>query len=128
MIDATGAVRATIELEGFEHRGYRVALRDVLVDTNAALSWIPANVLEELGILPEKVRHFRQADGSELARSTGYAIVHVAGTQTNDEVVFAETGDRALLGARSLEGLNLVVDPVTRRFVDAGPAPAAAVG
>jgi hypothetical protein len=30
-----------------------------------------------------------------------------------------------LLGARSLEGLNLRVDPVLRQLVDAGPAPAA---
>jgi len=79
-------------------------------------------VLEHLGITRKKVWHFRQADGSELARSTGYAIVHAAGTETNDEVVFGEYGDLVLLGARSLEGLNLRVEPVTKRLVDAGPA------
>jgi hypothetical protein len=31
-----------------------------------------------------------------------------------------------LLGARSLEGLNLRVDAATKCLVDAGPAPAAA--
>ena len=31
-----------------------------------------------------------------------------------------------LLGARSLEGLNLRVEPVVKKLVDAGPAPAAA--
>jgi hypothetical protein len=31
-----------------------------------------------------------------------------------------------LLGSRTLEGLNLRVEPVTKRLVDAGPAPAAA--
>jgi len=41
-------------------------------------------------------------------------------------VVFGESGDLTLLGARSLEGLNLRVDPVNKRLVDAGPAPAAA--
>jgi hypothetical protein len=30
-----------------------------------------------------------------------------------------------LLGARSLEGLNLRVEPATQQLVDAGPAPAA---
>jgi hypothetical protein len=43
-----------------------------------------------------------------------------------DEVVFGEPGDLVLLGARSPEGLNLKVEPITRRLVDAGPAPAAA--
>ena len=128
MIDDMGTFRTTIELENPAAPGRRVALHNVLVDTGAELSWIPAAVLENLGIARKKVWHFRQADGTVLARSTGYAIVHVAGTETNDEVVFGESGDLVLLGARSLEGLNLRVEPVTKRLVDAGPAPAAAVG
>ena len=51
---------------------------------------------------------------------------NAAGTSTSDDVVFGEPGDMVLLGARSLEGLNLRVDPVTKTLVDAGPAPAAA--
>jgi predicted aspartyl protease len=126
MIDDMGTFRTTIELENPAAPGLRVALHDVLVDTGAELSWIPANVLEHLGIARKKVWHFRQADGTALARSTGYAIVHVAGTETSDEVVFGEPEDLVLLGARSLEGLNRRVEPVTKRLVDAGPAPAAA--
>jgi hypothetical protein len=42
-----------------------------------------------------------------------------------DEVVFAEPGDLALLGARTLEGMNLVVDPAKKKLVAAGPLPAA---
>jgi hypothetical protein len=41
-------------------------------------------------------------------------------------VVFGEAGDLVLLGARTLEGLNLRVEPMAKRLVDAGPAPAAA--
>ena len=127
MIDDMGTFRTTIELENPAAPGrQRIALHDVLVDTGAELSWIPATVLEHLGIGRKKVWHFRQADGTALARSTGYAIVHVAGTETSDEVVFGEPGDLVLLGARSLEGLNLRVEPVMKRLVDAGPAPAAA--
>lgn len=60
-----------------------------------------------------------------LSRWTGAAFVYAGGTAANDEVVFGEPGDLVLLGARSLEGLNLRVDPVSRQLVDAGPAPAA---
>jgi hypothetical protein len=63
--------------------------------------------------------------GTILERSTGFAIVHAGGTRTVDEVVFGEPGDMVLLGARSLEGLNFRVDPILKRLVDAGPAPAA---
>ena len=55
-----------------------------------------------------------------------YAIVHATGVRTIDEVVFAEQGDLALLGARSLEGLNLRVDWRTKQLVAAGPIVAAA--
>lgn len=50
---------------------------------------------------------------------------HAGSRITLDEVVFGEPGDLVLLGARSLQGLNLRVDPATRQLVDAGPAPAA---
>ena len=41
------------------------------------------------------------------------------------KLVFAEKGDLALLGARTLEGLNLVVSPTNKKLVAAGPIPAA---
>jgi hypothetical protein len=43
-----------------------------------------------------------------------------------DEVVFAETGDLQLLGARALEGLNLQVDARRKKLVAAGPIVTAA--
>jgi predicted aspartyl protease len=119
-----GTFRVDIEIES-PITGARRQLGNVLVDTGAELSWVPGGTLEELGIARRKVWHFRQANGTVLERWTGFVIVHVAGTETADEIVFGEPGDLTLLGARSLEGLNLRVDPVTKRLVDAGPAPAA---
>jgi predicted aspartyl protease len=55
------------------------------------------------------------------ASQIDYAIIYAAGTQTTDEVTFAEPGDMILLGARAMEGLNLRVDPRLKRLVDAGP-------
>jgi predicted aspartyl protease len=106
--------------------GARRSVSSVLVDTGAELSWIPADTLEELAVERRKVWHFRQADGSVLERWTGFVIVHISGIATIDEVVFGQPGDLTLLGARTLEGLNLRVEPANRRLVDAGPAPAAA--
>lgn len=82
-------------------------------------------MLESVAIERYSRWQFRQADGSVLERWTGPAFVHAAGKRTTDDVVFGEPGDLVLLGARSLEGLNLRIDPVSRRLVDAGPAPAA---
>jgi predicted aspartyl protease len=126
MADDMGTFRIDIEIENPAHPGIRQLLRSVLVDTGVELSWVPTEVLESLGIARHKRLRFRQADGSILERSTGIAIVHAAGTSTGDDVVFGEPGDLILLGARSLEGMNLRIDPVSKLLVDAGPAPAAA--
>jgi clan AA aspartic protease len=120
-----GSFRVHVEIENPARPGERRSLEAVLVDTGAELSWIPAEILESLGIERYDTWRFRQADGTILERWTGAAFVQVAGKRAADEVVFGEPGDLVLLGSRSLEGLNFRVDPVTKQLVDAGPAPAA---
>ena len=126
MMDDMRAFRTDVEIENPVRPGARRTILNALVDTGAELSWFPRSVLEALGVEPRKVWHFRQADGTAVSRPTGAVSVFVAGIWTVDEVVFGEPGDLVLLGARSLEGLNLRVEPATERLVDAGPAPAAA--
>ena len=121
-----GTFRVDVEIENPARPGERRTLRSVLVDTGAELSWVPAEVLETLGVARNKQWRFRQADGTVLERWTGIVVVNLAGNRTGDDVVFGEPGDLVLLGCRTLEGLNLRVEPVTKRLVDAGPAPAAA--
>jgi len=125
MSHAMGSFRVDIEIENPARPGERRTVRSVLVDTGAELSWLPAAVLESLGIERYTQWRFRQADGTILERWAGAAFLHVAGKRTSDDVVFGEPGDLVLLGARSLEGLNFRVEPVTKQLVDAGPAPAA---
>ena len=122
-----GTFRIQIEIENPALPGNRRTLENVLVDTGAELTWVPAHILESLGIQRYTAWHFRQADGTVLERWTGAALVYVNEKRAADEVVFGEPGDLVLLGARSLEGLNLRVEPANRRLVDAGPAPAASL-
>ena len=120
-----GTFRVDVEIENPARPGARRVLVAVLVDTGAELSWVPAEILESLGIERYNKWHFRQADGTILERWAGAAFVHVEGKRATDDVVFGEPGDLVLLGARTLEGLNFRVDPVRKQLVDAGPAPAA---
>lgn len=125
MSEEMGTFRTLVAIENPLRRGDRRELPATLVDTGAELTWAPTAVLEELGIARQKRLGFRTADGRAVFRDIGYAIVHAGGTETNDEVVFAEPGDTILLGARSLEGLNLRVDPRSKQLVDAGAIDAA---
>ncbi|MGH8674200.1 MAG: retroviral-like aspartic protease family protein [Burkholderiales bacterium] len=103
-----------------------MTIRRILVDTGSEFTWISAPMLEKIGIAREKKDvEFVMANGQRVTRSVGFAIVRVDKSFTIDEVVFAEKGDLLLLGARSLEGLNLAVDSRRKRLVAAGPVLAA---
>ena len=125
MSDDMGLLRTDLEIESHTRPGERRLLHQVLVDTGAELSWAPAAVLESLGIEPVKRIRFQQANGTVLERPVGFAILHAAGAFTSDEIVFGEPNDLILLGARTLEGMNLKVDLVGKRLVSAGPILAA---
>jgi predicted aspartyl protease len=120
-----GTLRTTVGVENVSQKGGVRELPETLVDTGSELTWIPRPVLESLGIRPERRQAFRVADGRRVERDIGYAIVHAAGASTADDVVFGEENDFALLGVRSLEGLNLRLDVVRKELVDAGPMLAA---
>lgn len=123
-----GTFRTTIHIENAERRGLLRAVDNALVDTGSELTWVPRAVLEALGIRPEMVRRFLVADGRQLERPVGIGIVHAGGTMAPDYVVFAEPGDMILLGARSLEGLNLRVDAQRKQLIPAGPMLAGVAG
>lgn len=120
-MDEMGIFRTTIGIESPDERGRVRELMETLVDTGSEFTWAPRALLESLGIRAERRRQFIVADGRRIERDLGYAIVHAGGVATADDVVFAEDGDLVLLGVRSLEGLNLRVDVVGKRFIEAGP-------
>ena len=126
MTDEMGMLRIEVEVEPREDSDQRVRFHGVLVDTGSELSWFPASSLEAVGVRRSRRLSFRQAAGAVVERWTGNAVVHAAGLSVADRVVFGEPGDLILLGSRTLEGLNLMVDPVNRRLVDAGALHAAA--
>lgn len=121
-----GIFHTRCKIENIVDRRKSVIVPKLLVDTGSEFTWIPAATLDKLGIDREKKDvPFVMANGQQVTRSIGFAIIRLDKFFTVDEVVFAEKGDLALLGARTLEGLNLTVDPRRKRLVAAGPFPAA---
>jgi clan AA aspartic protease len=98
-------------------RQRRTAPIKVMVDTGAENSWLPRKALEDAGITPKRKRRYITADKRVIERDVGYAILTAEGYDVLDEVVFAEENDLSLLGVRTIEGFNVMVDNVTQRFV-----------
>jgi len=114
------------KIENSVDRSKSIVIPKILVDTGSEYTWVPATTLEKIGIKREKKDLlFVMANGQQITRSVGFAIIRLDKFFTIDEVVFAEKGDLLLLGARTLEGLNLTVDPRRKKLVAAGPLPAA---
>jgi predicted aspartyl protease len=121
-----GTFYARCKLENPSDRSKSVVIPKLLVDTGSELTWVSERLLERIGIGREKKDlRFVLANGQEVTRSVGFAIIRLDKYFTIDEVVFAEPGDLQLLGAHTLEGLNLIIEPARRRLMAAGPLPAA---
>ena len=113
-------------MQNQQDRTRSVSVADVMVDTGSELTWISAETLESIGVAPEKRnQRFVMANTQQISRTIGFAIIRVGENLTTDEVVFAEGNDMQLLGARTLEGLNLRVDSHSKKLVAAGPLVAA---
>jgi predicted aspartyl protease len=114
------------KIENIVDRKKSAVMPKMLVDTGSEYTWIPATTLEKIGVKREKKDvEFVMANGQRVTRSVGFAIIRLDKYFTVDEVVFAEKGDLLLLGARTLEGLSLTVDPRKKKLVASGPIPAA---
>jgi predicted aspartyl protease len=121
-----GTFHVGCKIENHLDRRRAVTVPRALVDSGSEYTWMPAKTLEKIGVSREKKDLvFTMANGQTITRSVGFAILRVDRHFTIDEVVFGEPGDLTLLGARTLEGLSLVVDARRKQLVAAGPLLAA---
>ena len=90
---------------------------EATVDTGAAYTTIPARLLRQLGIEPMGQRQFMLADGQRVWMDYGQAWVTIEDESVITIVVFSEDDAPPLLGAYTLEGLALAVDPLHQRLV-----------
>jgi predicted aspartyl protease len=113
-------------IENHIDRKKTIVIPKLLVDTGSEYTWIPENLLEKISVTREKKDLvFVMANGQQITRSMGFAVIRLNKNFTIDEIVFGEKGDLILLGARTLEGLNLTVDSRQKKLVAAGPFPVA---
>lgn len=89
---------------------------ELLVDSGAIYSVVPARILRRLGIKPLATEEFRLADGTTIRRKKGVALFRYEGRVGGADVIFGEREDSTLLGAFTLEALGLSLDPLRREL------------
>ncbi len=89
----------------------------VSVDTGSSLTFAPREMLERLGVQPTEREEFELANGSIEVREVGETRVRLEGRVLTTRIGFGEPGDASVLGAYTLEGSSLAVDPVNQRLI-----------
>ena len=88
-----------------------------LVDTGATYTSLPTAMLERMGIERGRQLDFTLADGSVVWQETGRARLRINGAAAYCTVVFAEDDLLPLLGAETLERIELLVNPVHEQLL-----------
>ncbi len=92
---------------------------EATVDTGAFYTTLPGRLLRELGVEPVAKRRFLVADGRRVEMEYGRAWATIDGESEITIVAFGEDNAPPVLGAYTLEGLALAVDPSSQRLVPA---------
>ena len=96
--------------------GRRVEEVNCLVDSGAVYSLVPGRILRKLGIKPHSTREFILANGEAIQRRIATATFEYQGRRGDSMVIVGEPGDDPLLGATTLEGFGLMLDPFRREL------------
>ena len=97
--------------------GERFVPLDALVDTGATYTWVPRDVLDVVGVVPDEERPFRLADGREVRYPVGWAQIRIGGREQPTIVVFGAPGSEPILGVVTLEEFLLAPDPVHSELI-----------
>jgi large subunit ribosomal protein L1 len=90
---------------------------EALVDTGATFSWIPGDILRELGHGPLTSERFETADGRIVERDIAEVPIRLDGKVRTTPCVFADEGARPILGAVTMEQFLLAPDPIHKKLV-----------
>ena len=89
---------------------------ELLVDSGALFSVVPASILAALGVARKQLE-FTLADGTHVAYDVGEVNFAVGDLDATSKVVFAPEGSDAAPRRRRTRDLALMLNPVTRELL-----------
>jgi clan AA aspartic protease len=94
----------------------RKAEVECIVDSGAIFAIIPAKLLRELGIRPDRSEEFTLADGTHARRRLSDAVFEIGDRRGASPVIVGEKGDATVIGAVTLEAMGMMLDPLKREL------------
>ena len=97
--------------------GDREETVEALVNTGATYTSLPVSLLARLGVAPQRHLEFELANGEVIVQEIGESRLRVEGVEATRVVVFGTDDAPSLLGADTLEGVTMAVDPAGKRLL-----------
>jgi len=91
----------------------------LLVDSGSAYTWVSAGILRALSLVPTERRRVVTIDGQVTERDAAEVLITLEGRRLHTLCLFGEARDLDVLGAYTLEGFGLGIDPVQRKLIPA---------
>src|SRR5712692_2818775 len=91
----------------------------LLVDSGSTYTWVAAAVLRALSVVPTERRRVVTIEGQVTERDAAEVLITLEGRTLHTVCLFGDAGDLDVLGAYTLEGFGLAVDPVQRKLIPA---------
>ena len=110
-----GVINCPLRISSLDGQAHRDM--EATVDTGSGFTVVPTSVLQELGVVPVKRSIFELADGSRVEFDVGEARVSVNGDSAPTFVVFGADDAAPLLGAVTMQLLEIAVGPYGERLV-----------
>lgn len=87
---------------------------EFLVDSGATYTVVPEQILQKLGVKPQREETFVLAGGTTIKRKVGSVLYEYQDREAAAPVLFGKKDDSKLLGIITLEALGLTLDPLKR--------------
>ena len=91
----------------------------LLVDSGSTYTWVSAGVLRALSVLPTERRRVVTIEGQVVERDAAELLITLEGRTLHTLCLFGGAGDLDVLGAYTLEGFGVGIDPVQRKLIPA---------
>jgi predicted aspartyl protease len=92
---------------------------ELLVDSGSTYTWVAAALLRTLPVVPTERRRVVTIEGQVTERDAAEVLITLEGRTLHTICLFGDAGDLDVLGAYTLEGFGLGIDPVQRKLVPA---------
>jgi predicted aspartyl protease len=87
------------------------------VDSGSTYTWISAAVLRALSLVPTERGRVVTIDGQVTERDAAEVLITLEGRTLHTPCLFGDARDLDVLGAYTLEGFGLGIDPVQRKLI-----------